>query len=68
MRALVATSPYSEGLNVWRGREASPGFGLCARLPGNASGDRALHFPVTVAGPRRSCTGFRDPYPLEIRI
>ena len=34
MHAPIATSPCSEGLNVWRGREASPGFGIRARLPG----------------------------------
>src|SRR5262249_47574908 len=31
--ARAATSPCSEGLRTWRGREASPGFGPRARLP-----------------------------------
>src|SRR3569623_522134 len=42
MHAPIATSPCSEGLNVWRGREASPGFGIRARLPGTRQWPRAL--------------------------
>ena len=42
MHAPIATSPCSEGLNVWRGREASPGFGIRARLPGMCQWLRAL--------------------------
>jgi hypothetical protein len=56
-----ATVPSPEGHLVAR-TERSPGFGPNARLPGsNPVARRAVeeHLPVTVAGPRRICTGFR---------
>ena len=37
----------------------SPGSGLSARLPGYPVATESTFSPLTVAGPRRTCTGFR---------
>ncbi len=61
----VATDPCPEGLLMWRGREASPGFGPrgspSRRYVSGVLSTRTA--PVTVAGPRRTCTGFRNSRP-----
>src|SRR5688572_25499644 len=53
---------------MWRGREASPGFGprgSPSRLVvSGVVSTRAA--PVTVAGPRRTCTGFRNSRPQNV--
>src|SRR5207245_6699357 len=53
-----ATIPPARDLQVAR-TERSPGFGRSARLPGFPVAVSRYVVPVTVAGPRRTRTGFR---------
>jgi hypothetical protein len=57
---VAPTSPPSRDVTVAR-TGSSPGFGLSAPLPGCPVGIELSCLPVTVAGPRRSYTGFRAP-------
>src|SRR2546422_4457281 len=54
-----ATIPPARDLQVAR-TERSPGFGRAARLPGFPVALSRYVLPVTVAGPRRTRTGFRE--------
>jgi len=60
LKCASATIPPARELQVAR-TERSPGFGLPARLPEflHSVAVSRYDMPVTVAGPRRICTGFR---------
>jgi len=60
--ALRRHPPSREGLQVAR-TKTSPGFGLrVSGLPGYpVASEPIMNLPVTVAGPRRIRTGFREP-------
>src|SRR5207247_5746232 len=53
-----STVPPARDLEVAR-TERSPDFGRAAGLPGFPVASSRYDLPVTVAGPRRTCTGFR---------
>ena len=69
--AIVRHQPSPEDMFTWRERGSSPGSGpplspsrLCSQWRNEeacAARDGETHVPVTVAGPRRFCTGFRVP-------
>src|SRR5438093_1339288 len=65
-RMRSATIPPARESQVAR-TETSPGSGPAARLPGFPVALSRTYVPVTVAGPRRTHTGFREPRSLERR-